>query len=684
MYRLLPLLLVVPALAQSEWSVRYACYPNITDEQKADGLIPGWTLDVTEEDGDEVLALVGDESGKFVGHAYVGRPLTLPERRPMNAQVSFDLQAWDDVADRSPGLQVLLLTKEAWETLGEDPATCLPAPNWGRSELVSQDTITYPQDTTEWLPWSSGNLVSRMGPAATGEVMLVIHFMGPQGGGSEYARFRKVAMTARDEAPPPRVLEQRWPLKTDRMLLSDDQIAMARERIETDDEARAIRDRIVAACHDWLSVPDEDLSWRIPDASVPRAFNISAKGSPTIGTKVYKRGTYPWIIRFDRPYTIECPVTGEVYPSNDFAAWYRGGRQDASLMAGEYPDDGWGYVGPDGERYWMVAYANMWTWSRIITPGVLNLSRAYVLTGDATYAHKAASMLARIADVYPGMEYETQSRYGTFHANYVGKILYHTWECSTAQSLAEGYDNIWETIDADAVLQEKRGQSGEEIRSLIETNLLQEAIDAVLTGRIQGNYGMHQCALALLVAARQNCPAEELLGTILDTTGGEGPHEGVRFALYNWVHRDGVPYESAPGYSFSWVANLSRMAQVLYPAGTDLYEEPQFRRLVQWPIDMIINGRHTPALGDSGNQDHGIVGLNFDVYREAFDRYGDADLAWMLDRCGGARITFRNYEDLFGQPVRDRLQTALAAEPRPTPSSRYLDGFGMAILNNPA
>ena len=76
--RLMPLvlmLLAVPAFAQGEWAIRYACYPNITDAQKADGLIPGWGLEVTEEDGGEVLSVVGDEGAKFVGHVYLGRPL---------------------------------------------------------------------------------------------------------------------------------------------------------------------------------------------------------------------------------------------------------------------------------------------------------------------------------------------------------------------------------------------------------------------------------------------------------------------------------------------------------------------------------------------------------------------------------------------------------------------------------
>ena len=57
---LLLLSLAVPDFAQGDWAIRYACYPNITDQQKADGLIPGWGLEVTEEDGGRFV-LGGDQ-----------------------------------------------------------------------------------------------------------------------------------------------------------------------------------------------------------------------------------------------------------------------------------------------------------------------------------------------------------------------------------------------------------------------------------------------------------------------------------------------------------------------------------------------------------------------------------------------------------------------------------------------
>ena len=53
---------------------------------------------------------------------------------------------------------------------------------------------------------------------------------------------------------------------------------------------------------------------------------------------------------------------------------------------------------------------------------------AYLLTGDVRYAHKAAVILHRVAEVYPNMDHETQSRYGeiyavTDHQRYTGKVV---------------------------------------------------------------------------------------------------------------------------------------------------------------------------------------------------------------------------------------------------------------------
>src|SRR5256885_6521657 len=97
------------------------------------------------------------------------------------------------------------------------------------------------------------------------------------------------------------------------------------------------------------------------------------------------------------------------------------------------------------------------------------LGRAYLLTGDRKYAHKALVLLHRFAGVYPEMDYEPQSRYGTMMRamgqRYPGKLVYNTWETDLITYLCEAYDACWDTIDGDEQLRNQTGKSGEQIRA---------------------------------------------------------------------------------------------------------------------------------------------------------------------------------------------------------------------------
>jgi len=143
---------------------------------------------------------------------------------------------------------------------------------------------------------------------------------------------------------------------------------------------------------------------------------------------VTRVGDYNWIIDPKLPFKIKCPVDGTVFPTNDYAAYDKSGFKDKKGWDTQYVDDGWGWADPKtGEKYWFVAYYNHWMWHKHVVPAIEDLSQAYLLTGDEKYAHKAAVMLYRVAQVYPGMDHAKQSRYGTMMAArgivYPGKII---------------------------------------------------------------------------------------------------------------------------------------------------------------------------------------------------------------------------------------------------------------------
>ncbi len=500
---------------------------------------------------------------------------------------------------------------------------------------------------------------------------------------------------------PQKVRTPQFPLKTARTLHSDADIAQARANVARSPAARAIADRILADAAYWVDWTDEALRDLPTTAEVPRAVELCNAGCPVHGRKIYEGingSSYPWIVDPKKPFKVTCPVGGETYPDNDYGAYYRSGFKDKStldLPPGKIVDDGWGWVGPDGNRYWFVAHANHMVWQRLeidpqptINSGILALSRAYLLTGEKRYAHKAAVLLHRVAAVYPTMNHEQQSRFGQLMGEqgtrYTGKIVNLIWESyQVAPWLSEAYDNIWETLDADTALQKFYGQTGEQIRAHIEANYLEDAIDAYFDLKMRGNYGTHQRALLQLAVVRQHGDNRRYVDEVLHRSEGHLLNAGFDYALYNLVFRDGAAHES-PGYNFVWPRVLAASAELLKKLGHDLSTLPRLKRMFDQPLDNITLGKFTPALGDSGTIAAPVIGDDPIVYQRGLRLYGDPRYAAFLANLGATgENSFVNYDTLFS-PALPAAPAAPNGRLVPPPPSRIVSGYGYAFLNNPA
>ena len=401
-------------------------------------------------------------------------------------------------------------------------------------------------------------------------------------------------------------------MKTSRALHTEDDVARARRRIADDPAAAAVLADILTIADEWAARDDDWLAGIITPASVPRAFNAHHEGCPVHGAEIFKHGgNYSFTFSLDRPFKIVCPVGGEEYPSNDFAAYLATGMTDRSLLTGDYADDGWGWRKPgDDKKWWFVAYYNHFAWWWKIIPGMLALSRAYLLTGRLEYAHKAALLLHRTADVYPEMDHNKQSRYATeFVPTYQGRIVNCIWECGVGSDFAEAYDNLFDAWDRLAGLEGYLGKTSVEIRDHIEWHLLDEVIAGVYRGQIRGNYGMHQHTLLTTALARGG-REREAVDFVLKTVGYTGcdapyTYEGIEWLMDNLLHRDGVSVsENAPGYALTWVDRVVKVAEILKKLGIDLYHRhPKMRELFLHPLRETIIGC-TPHIGDSGGVGH--------------------------------------------------------------------------------
>ncbi|OGG52298.1 MAG: hypothetical protein A3F84_23350 [Candidatus Handelsmanbacteria bacterium RIFCSPLOWO2_12_FULL_64_10] len=441
-------------------------------------------------------------------------------------------------------------------------------------------------------------------------------------------------------------------MKRHRTLHTEEEVARVRRRAQEDPEAKQVLGQILAKADEWARRDDAWLGRVITPASVPRAFNAHHAGCPVHGTEYFKHGNYSFRFSLDRPWKVVCPVGGEEYPSNDFGAFFASGMKDRSLLTGDYPDDGWGWRRPgDPKKWWFVAYYNHWAWMQEIIPGVLALSRAYLLTGDGIYAHKAGLLLHRIADVYPEMDHNQQSRWATeFAPKYTGRIVNMIWECGVASNLSEAYDNIFDGIERAKGLQERLGRSSAEIHAHIDRNLMAEFVRGVYDKQIYGNYGMHQHTLMTAALVRQAGDEQEVVDFLLRTTGS--PHgysyEGIDRLMDNLIYRDGISVtETSPSYAWIWPERVFRVAEMMQRMGIHLYQRhPKMLEMLLHPLRATVIGRFTPAVGDAYAVTTGHTALPRWAAEVGWREYRDPRLLDYLRGLGEERAEL-TYEELF-------------------------------------
>ena len=412
------------------------------------------------------------------------------------------------------------------------------------------------------------------------------------------------------------------------VLYTPEEVDQARRNIARCDWAKAERDAAVATCAPWMARSDEDIWQLVTGQSIPRGIHVNSDlGCVSCGRDVYAFGNYPWNVSLARPWKLECPSCGAVWPKNDFEAFYKSGlgtggvfdrglADDSLLFNAEHADpadplrgfavdDGMGWIDDAGNRWWFIAYYSHYcTWATL-PEAALALGKAYLYTGDAAYAHKGAVILDRIADVYPEMDLTPYSDLGIYNSDGstgLGRIKGCIWENGMAETLSLAYDMVYEGMAGDAALvrflSEKAAtweiarpkHSIAHIRENIEHGLLREFMLSCRDRRIRGNEGMTQTAMATAAAVLDD-PQEtpEALDWLFEPGESRGTGGGhIPATLIGEVDRDGVGNEAAPGYCFGWMTAYARCAWVLDRCrkyrNYDLYRDyPRLKRMFGAP-----------------------------------------------------------------------------------------------------
>ena len=491
--------------------------------------------------------------------------------------------------------------------------------------------------------------------------------------------------------------EEAAPAKTQSVFFSDDVLAQARRNMEHFPWAASHREQAVQAAARWAAHTDEELWELMFCPGLPRSWMVWSDGfCPACRNSV---PMYTWECDpAQHPWKMQCPHCRELFPKNDFYAYYCSGmddrgcfdpdRADRSLLFNtEHPDkddplhlfgvdDGSGYT--DGEhRWWFVgAYLVYGQWKQVVLAAVTALSDAYVLTDEPVYAHKTLVILDRIADLYPGFDFLTQGVLYEGHHTGTGYVTNWHDACEETRWLAMAYDKVFPALHGDEVLVnflsakaaalglENTKQSTADIQRNIENGLLRDPL--MQQEKIRSNYPRREYTLAVLETVLGWPQSRETVYAILDAV------------LVKGTAVDGLTGEKGlTGYSAGVTASIIDLLTVfvrLDPAFiADMYARyPRLHDLARFHIDTWCCEQYYPFSGDAGyfasrTDSHALYwhkGLSvsqpsYRLFWELYTLTGDVDLVKVLYRENGYTKDGLPH-DLFA-PDPESIQSAVKA-----------------------
>lgn len=458
----------------------------------------------------------------------------------------------------------------------------------------------------------------------------------------------------------------------------------------------------------WLATSDDAIWAMQPDSTIPRWHWTNIQhGCPVHGKDVYtRRAYYPWEMDGNLPWRwkIRCPVGGEEYPSNDFAA--------GNMTSGPFADDGIGGAClHEGNKYGFLAELAQFYCRRMMTVAPA-CARSYVATGDTAYVHKALVAMSRLAVEYAYLATMTQHR----HRNRVSQVerlgqgrfdegpclgssgftTYCIEQPGDIWNLAQAYDQIFPAIGKDAeiipFLKAKglRIETHEDVRRFIEENLFAVAMQGLMDGACASNEPNEQQALVRTAAMLNYRRGSDFMDWLYDG-GGD-----MRWFVTNGYFRDGAPFESTGGYNAAHVVYLApvvdaveelrRLRPDVYPESKypPLSKSRRYRQIFDFCMDTQLIDRTYPQIGDGGTWPayHKLAPSPWHdadpaSFEHAYRLWRDPKLAWALVRSPG-------WKPSPGFPLsleETRREAARWPDDWNQRSSLH-DGYGIAILRS--
>lgn len=416
-----------------------------------------------------------------------------------------------------------------------------------------------------------------------------------------------------------------FPLKQGSAFFPKEQLAQIQKNVQKDPWTSNLRDQVITNAQPWMKLSDDELWELMFGATLPRSWMVWSDGyCPSCKKSV---AMYLWKMEaWKHPWKVRCPNCEELFPKNDFHAFYKSGLDEHGvfnpasadrklLFNSEHPDpadplhhfgvdDGTGYVA-DGKRWRFIAtYLIFGQFHQKILSGIDTLAAAYVLTGDKAYAHKAAILLDRVADVYPTFDFAKQGYvYEVQQASGYISVWHDASEETYEMVLA--YDQIFEGLRNDSSLVEflstkakafkleNPKNSFADIQRNIEGRILRDAL--AHPEKIHSNFPRRECTEAMihtvLAWPENKVHVEKLIDQFVSKATAV----------------DGVTGEKGlAGYTAYTIAALARFlneyARVDPAFLSDVMRRnPGLRQTYRFHIDTHCLEKYYPLLGDTGS-----------------------------------------------------------------------------------
>lgn len=521
--------------------------------------------------------------------------------------------------------------------------------------------------------------------------------------------------------------------KMDSVFFPESVTAALRARLDANPVARRQADQAIARAQAWRDRSDEELWSAMFGATIKRSWMVWSNGHcPACKGDM---PMYAWTVdALHTPWKVTCPHCAEQFPKNDFAAFYRSGldvhgvfdpaRADRTLLFNpDYPtpddprhrfgvDDGTGYFDGTNRWYFIGAYLIRGQWKQYVLEGVRSLAMAYVLTGEPAYAHKAAILLDRIADLYGTFDFLTQGLSYEKADPIAGAGMVSVWHDAYRETLelTLAYDMITPAIARDADLVQF-------LAAKAAAHQLPNPKDT--PGRIQSHIedGILREVLRRPDKILSNFPNTEItLLTAQAILGWPGNRSDIMAGLQAMLEKatavDGLTGEKGlGGYSAIAPRTLSdalslfdRLDPELLP--TLARRVPALAAMYRFHAETWIGGALYPKIGDTGafgRKDSHYIGAqfgcdpfdarkggipltsDFTLFRQLYRITGDPTFVQLLYQANGHRLDGLPYDPLEPDPAafqRDVAAVIREHGPAPAAGSVNKEAWALAILSS--